>query len=53
MKKSPKKLELRRDKVRILVERELVVVAAGDINHSTSGPVQTCNQNGLLAVPPV
>jgi hypothetical protein len=44
MKRSPKKLDLRREMVRILADRELVVVAGGDINGSASGPAQTCNQ---------
>jgi hypothetical protein len=44
MKRSPKKLDLRREMVRILADRELVVVAGGDINGSVSGPAQTCNQ---------
>lgn len=44
MKRSPKKLNLRREMVRILTDRELVVVAAGDANGSASGPIQSCNQ---------
>ncbi len=44
MKRSPKKLDLRREMVRVLANRELVVVAGGDINTSVSGPAQTCNQ---------
>lgn len=43
MKRTPKKLGLRREMVRVLADRELVVVAGGDINTSASGPVQTCN----------
>jgi hypothetical protein len=43
MKRSPKKLDLRRQVVRILADRELVVVAGGDANTSVSGPAQTCN----------
>lgn len=44
MKRTPKKLDLRREMVRILADRELVVVAGGDINTSVSGPAQTCKQ---------
>jgi hypothetical protein len=48
MKRSPKKLDLRGEMVRILADRELVVVAGGDANTSPSGPAQTCIQ---IAVP--
>ena len=44
MKRSPKKLDLRREMVRILADRELAVIAGGDINGAASGAAQTCNQ---------